>query len=114
MKAKLLGVLALSVFVLAAGTSLHAQRVAVGVGIGIGAPAPVYGYGPYPVVPRAAYVAAYPAPGVGFSWVPGYWYPYAGRYSWRAGYWARPPYVGARWVAPRYAGRAYYRGYWRR
>jgi len=22
------------------------------------------------------------------------------RYSWRAGYWAQPPYRGARWVAP--------------
>jgi hypothetical protein len=36
------------------------------------------------------------------------------RYVWRAGYWSRPPYAGAVWVGPRYAGRRYYEGHWRR
>ena len=31
-----------------------------------------------------------------------------------AGYWARPPYVHAYWVGPRYYGHRYYPGYWRR
>ncbi len=111
MRAKILSTLALSVILLGCG-ALSAQRVSVGIGIGV--PGPVYGYAAPPVVPPAAYYAAYPAPGVGFSWVPGYYYPYGGRYVWRAGYWARPPYVGARWVGPRYYGRAYYGGHWRR
>jgi len=42
------------------------------------------------------------------------WEPYAGRYAWRAGYWGRPPYAGAAWVAPRYYGSRFVRGYWRR
>ena len=62
--------------------------------------------------PVAAYVA--PAPRPGYAWVGGYWYPNGARYAWRAGYWARPPYARAYWVAPRYFGHRYYRGYWRR
>jgi hypothetical protein len=53
-------------------------------------------------------------PGVGYSWVAGYWYPVGPRYYWHAGYWARPPYRGAYWVTPRYHNHRYYRGYWRR
>lgn len=95
--------------------------VRVGVGINIGgyypppayyAPAPVY-YAPPPVAPRV-YYARPVAPGPGYVWINGYYYPSAGRYAWRAGYWTRPPYVGARWYAPRYHGGRYYHGYWRR
>jgi hypothetical protein len=96
---------------LLAGTSLFAGP-RFSIGVGIGAP---YGYGYYappPPPPVYAYAPAYVRPG--YTWVPGYYYPVGPRYSWRAGYWTRPPYYGARWVAPRYYGRTYYRGYWRR
>jgi len=98
MKTKLLA------FLLLAGSSLFAApRVVVGIGVG--------GYvGPAPVV--VAY--APPCPGPGYFWVAGYWYPAGARYAWHAGYWARPPYPRAYWVAPRYFGHRYYRGYWRR
>jgi len=103
MKSKLLATLFL------AGTSLFAgPRVSIGIGIG----QPVYGYAPPPPPPARVYVA--PRPGPGYSWVNGYWYPAGPRYQWRAGYWTRPPYGGARWVAPRYNRNAYYKGYWRR
>jgi WXXGXW repeat (2 copies) len=86
---------------LLAGTSLFASP-RVFVGIGLGAPPP----------PRIAY--APPSPDPGYSWVDGYWYPAGRHYAWRAGYWVRPPYAGARWYGPRYYGGRYYRGYWRR
>jgi hypothetical protein len=110
MKTKLLALL------LVAGGSLFAgSHVFIGLGAGYGAgyypPAPVAVYGPPP--PLVAY-APPPCPGPGYSWVSGYWYPSGPRYAWRAGYWTRPPFVGARWVAPRYYGRRYYGGYWRR
>lgn len=95
MKTKLL-----AVALLAGGSLFAAPRVYVG--IGLGAPPPVVAY------------AAPPAPGPGYSWVGGYWYPYGARWAWRAGYWARPPYAHARWVGPRFYGHYYYRGYWRR
>jgi len=102
MKTKLFAVLLL------AGSSLLAAPAVV-VGVGVGVPAPVYGP---PAPPVAAYVP--PAPGPGYAWVGGYYYPYAGRWAWRGGYWARRPYARAYWVAPRYYGRRFYRGYWRR
>lgn len=86
MKSKLLAVLLL------AGSSLFAAPAVV-VGIGV---AP-------PVVPVAAYVAR--APGPGYAWVGGHWYPAGARYGWHA---------RAYWAAPRYFGHRYYRGYWRR
>jgi hypothetical protein len=103
MKTRLLAVLLL------AGTSLFAgPHVFVGLGIGGG-----YGYYAPPPPPVVAYApSVYARPG--YSWVGGYWYPVGPRYHWRAGYWARPPYAGAVWVAPRYYGRRYYGGYWRR
>ena len=94
MKTKLLAVLLL------AGSALFAAPAVV-VGVGVGAPAPVVAYAP-------------PAPGSGYAWVAGYRYPVGARYAWHAGYWARPPYARAYWVAPRYFGHRYYRGYWRR
>jgi len=107
MKGKLLAILLL------AGTSLFAgPRISIGIGIG----GPAYGYGYYapPPPPPARIYYAPPAPGPGYSWIAGYWYPVGPRYQWRAGYWQRPPYVGARWVAPRYHRNTYYQGYWRR
>jgi hypothetical protein len=103
MKGKLLAL------VLLAGSSLFAgPRVFVGIGGGY---YPGY-YAPPPPPPPAAYMP--PAPGPGYAWVDGYYYPVGPRYRWRTGYWAHRPYVGAYWVAPRYYGRRYYRGYWRR
>ena len=101
MKAKLLLALMLAGSALFAGPHFY---------VGIGVPAPVAVYAPPP--PPVAYVAP-PWPGPGYTWVAGYWYPVGGRYFWRGGYWARPPYVGARWFGPRYYGRRYYGGYWR-
>ena len=104
MKTKLFALLLL------AGSSLFAgPRVFVGVGLGV----PAYGYyaPPPPVVPYAA--PAYAPPGYGYSWINGYYGWYGGRYEWRPGYWARPPYVGARWISPRYYNHRYYGGYWR-
>ncbi len=98
MKTRLLGIL-----LLAGSSLLAAPRVFVGVGFG--------GYAP-PPVPVVRYVP--PAPGPGYAWVGGYWYPSGPRWAWRAGYWARPPYARAYWVGPRYFGHRYYRGYWRR
>ena len=89
----------LTVLLLAGSSLFAAPRVVVGIGVGV--PAPV--------------VACVPsAPGPGYAWVGGYRYPVGARYAWHAGYWARPPYARADWVAPRYFGHRYYRGYWRR
>src|SRR4051794_29446733 len=103
MKSKLLAL------VLLAGGSLFAgPRVFIGVGFGGG-----YVVAP-PPPPVVTYYAPPVAPGPGYSWVAGYYYPYGGRYLWRSGYWAARPYVGARWIAPRYHSGRYYHGYWRR
>jgi hypothetical protein len=86
MKTKLLALL-----FLVGSAAFAAPRVVVGVGAGVG---PAYGYYAAPPPPPAvAYVA--PAPYV----------------AWRPGYWGPLPYYGPRWVAPRYYGRGYYRGY---
>ena len=103
MKSKLLALV-----LLAAGSMFAGPRVFVGVGFGGGymvAPPP-----PAPVV--SYYVPA--APGRNYVWISGYHYPVGSRYAWRAGYWAPRPYAGAYWVAPRYYGGRYYRGYCRR
>ncbi len=83
---------------LLAGGSMFGQ---VSVGIRIGAPPP-----PRVVRYRPS------APGPDFFWVDGYWYVVNGRYVWHQGYWSRPPYPAARWVAPRHDGERYYDGYW--
>lgn len=58
------------------------------------------------------------APGPGYVWVGGFHEWAGGRYIWREGYWARPPYPHAVWVAPdwapRHGGYVFVRGYWRR
>jgi hypothetical protein len=91
------------------GTALLAATLAtgmptlggqVGVGITIGAPPP----------PRV--VVRPVAPGPGYAWVDGYWYPVGGHYRWHAGYWTLPPYGGAVWVGPHYEGGRFYNGYW--
>ena len=87
---------------LAASSLLAAPGVFVGVGLG-----------PYPAAPPVVAYAP-PAPGPGYAWVAGYWYPAGPRWGWHAGYWARRPYPGAYWVAPRYFGHCYHGGYWRR
>jgi hypothetical protein len=52
------------------------------------------------------------SPGVGYSWINGYWYPVNNRYRWHGGYWTRPVYAGARWVEPHHDGTRYFEGYW--
>ena len=93
----LLKTAAVSAFLLAAIPA----KAQVSVGILIGTPPP----------PRAVVIMpAQPAPD--FLWVEGYWYPVSGHYRWHDGYWTRPPYGGARWVAPRHEGGRFYAGYW--
>ena len=107
--------LKLATLLLLAGSSLFAKtHISFGIGIGgpVYTPAPVVVYAPPPVVYRTYY--APPAPGPGLVWVSGYWYPVRHSYRWRTGYWTRPPFAHARWVAPRYHGRHYYPGHWRR
>ncbi len=73
----------------------------VSVGIRIGAPPPVRVVRVQPVSPGPEYV-----------WVGGYWYPVGGHYKWHEGYWTRPAYAGAHWVAPHHDGQRYFEGYW--
>ncbi len=86
------------------GGSVVLAAPAIGVGIEIGAP---------PRPPRVHYVRP-AAPGPNFVWINGYYEPAGRDYRWREGYWAPRPYPHAVWVAPRYTGHRYYRGYWRR
>jgi hypothetical protein len=107
MKTKLLaGVLMI------AGTMFgQGPRVSVGVQVGPSFGAFRTGYMPPP--PPARYVRRPPAPGRGYVWVAGYWYPQGNRYAWRDGYWVRPPYARARWFGPRYDRGVFIQGYWR-
>ena len=75
------------------------------------APVQTVAYLPPPPPPVAGVVP--PAPGRGYAWVGGYYSPMGSRWAWHRGYWARPPYPHARWMAPRYNHGRYYRGYWR-
>ena len=95
--------------VLLAGGSLFAETH-WSIGIGLGAPY-YYGYAP-PPPPVVVYTP--PSPSPEYTWVPGYYYPARGGYAWHAGFWSRPPYAGAFWVAPRYYEHHYYPGYWER
>lgn len=86
-------------FVMLAAGFAHAADISIG--IQIGAPPP----------PRVLRV--HPAsPGPDWVWIEGYWYPVNGRYRWHDGYWTRPPYPGAVWVAPRHDGARYFNGFW--
>ena len=93
----LLRIATLAAMLLACG-SVFAQ---ISIGIRIGPPPP----------PRVLTVLP-PRPGPEFVWVAGYWYPVGIHYRWHAGYWTRPPYAGALWVAPRHDGERYFAGYW--
>ena len=62
----------------------------------------------------AGYYDRGPSPGLGFTWIDGYYYPSGGHYAWRQGYWTRPPHRGAVWVAPRWERGHYHEGRWRR
>jgi hypothetical protein len=64
-----------------------------------------------PPRPRVIHVRPV-SPGPNHVWVDGYWYPVGGRYRWHNGYYTRPHYEGAHWVAPRHDGERYYGGYW--
>ena len=79
-------------------TTVYGQ---VSIGVRIGAP-------PAPRIVRVRPVA----PGPGYIWVEGYWYPEGRHYKWHAGYWTRPPYEGAVWVGSRYEGGQFFAGYW--
>jgi hypothetical protein len=95
---------------LAAGSLLAQPRFYAGARVAYGPrPVAVHSAPPAPLVSYAAPLAR-----PGYTWIGGYWYPVGARYSWRAGYWARPAFAGARWAAPRYYGGRYYHGYWRR
>ena len=94
---KLLSTLALSVFLLAGASAANAQ---ISFGIHIGDPP----------APRAYRVPRQPADD--YIWVEGYWYPQGSRYAWHNGYWTRPPYDGAYWVAPYNQGGQYFGGQW--
>jgi hypothetical protein len=83
---------------LAAGT-VFAYQISVGIRIGAPPPARVLRVRP-------------PRPGPAYFWIDGYWYPLNGHYRWHAGYWTRPPYEGAHWVAPHHDGQRYFEGYW--
>jgi hypothetical protein len=88
----------LAVMLLAVGSAF---AVDLTLGIRIGPP------------PRPRVIHVQPvAPGPGYYWVAGYWYPVGGHYRWHNGYYTRPAYVGARWVGPRHDGERYYAGYW--
>jgi len=89
---------ALAATLLIGGSAFAAPQVSFGIRIG--------------PPPRTRVVQVPPRPGLDYTWVDGYWYPVGNRYVWHGGYWTRPPYAGARWVAPRYYGNQYYNGYW--
>jgi hypothetical protein len=73
----------------------------VSIGIRIGAPPP-------PRVVRVRPVS----PGADYVFIEGYWYADGHRWRWHDGYWTRPPYPGARWIAPRHDGERFFAGYW--
>src|SRR5690348_13783533 len=87
-------------FVMVAAGSAFAADVSIG--IQIGAPPPP---------PAVVYVQP-DAPGAGFIWIQGYWYPVGHRYRWHEGYWTRPPFEGAIWIGPHHDGERYFAGYW--
>src|SRR5262245_29928514 len=87
---------------LVSGSVVAAAQTSVAVGIQIGPPPP----------PQVVYVDPPPAPEVKNEWIEGYWYPVKHPYKWHDGYWTRPPYPGARWIAARYDGRLFFDGYW--
>ncbi len=88
-------------FVLALLAAGSAAAADISIGIVIGPPPP----------PRVLHVRPV-APGPEWLWIEGYWYPVGNHYKWHDGYWTRPPYPSAAWVAPRYDGQRFFEGYW--
>ena len=103
-KLLLIGGAALSLGVVADLAPAQAAEVGVGVNLELAPNEPP----PLRVepVPPPPYAEAF--------WVRGHWHWVGARWAWRAGYWARPPYAHASWVAPRYYGGRYFGGYWHR
>jgi hypothetical protein len=93
----LLTTLAFATLVLGCSLTANAQ---VSFGIHVG----------QPPAPRAYVVPARPGPD--YVWVEGYQYPQGNHYRWHDGYWTRPPYEGAYWVAPYHVGGQYFTGRW--
>ena len=89
--------LAISALLIVPASAAHAQ---INLGIRIGPPP----------APRAYRVP--PQPGPDYTWVEGYQYPQGSHYLWHNGYWTRPPYEGAYWVAPYHVDGRYFAGRW--
>ncbi len=68
-----------------------------------------------PPPPQDEAVTIAPAPGL--IWIGGAWVWGPGGWYWGAGHWERPPFAGARWLAPHYEFRGgrhvWARGRWR-
>jgi WXXGXW repeat (2 copies) len=94
---RLLQTAALSALLLASASAAQAQ---ISFGIHIGEPP----------APRAYRVP--PQPGPDYEWIEGYQFLQGGQYKWHDGYWSRPPYAGAYWVAPYYDNGQYFAGQW--
>jgi hypothetical protein len=78
--------------------SIAQAQVSFGIRIGV------------PPAPRVYRVPRQPRPD--YEWVEGYWYPQGSHYGWHDGYWTRPPYAGAYWVAPYHTNGRYFAGQW--
>lgn len=65
-----------------------------------------------PPPPRRVVRVLPPSPSPDFVWIEGYWYATGNHYKWHAGYWTRPAYPAARWIAPHYERGRYFNGYW--
>jgi WXXGXW repeat (2 copies) len=94
---KLLQTVAVLALLLGPASAAQAQ---INVGIRIGPPP----------APRDYRVP--PQPGPDYLWVEGYQYPQGSHYVWHNGYWTRPPYAGAYWVAPYHVNGQYFAGRW--
>jgi hypothetical protein len=92
-----LHVLAVSALLVGPAATANAQ---ISVNIHIGPPPP----------PQVYRVPA--QPGADYVWVEGYQYPQGSHYKWHDGYWTRPPYAGAYWVAPYHSSGQYFAGRW--
>lgn len=88
---------AFSALLLASASAAQAQ---ITFGIHVGEP-------PAPRVYRVP-----PQPGPDYQWIEGYQYLQGGQYRWHDGYWSRPPFAGAYWVAPYYNRGEYFAGHW--
>ena len=94
---KIFRTVAVSALLLASASAASAQ---VSFGVHIGAPP----------APHAYQVPARPGPE--YVWVEGYQYPQGSHYRWHNGYWTKPPYAGAYWMAPYHSNGQYYAGRW--